>query len=84
MCFFFSFMPATFWAVVGYFVLFSSTKAEGGVKTFGRILAVWTFIIAGFIVLAGAYVTITGICPMETMPAVVCVCFPFIRSKTAS
>ena len=67
MCFFFSFMPATFWAVVGYFVLFSSTKAEGGVKTFGRVLAVWTFIIAGFIVLAGAYVTISGICPIEMM-----------------
>ena len=67
MCFFFSFLPATFWAVVGYFVLFSSTRAEGGVKTFGRILSVWTFIIAGFIVLAGAYVTIAGICPMEMM-----------------
>ena len=67
MCFFFSFLPATFWAVVGYFVLFSSTKAEGGVKTFGRVLAVWTFIIAGFIVLASAYVTIAGICPMEMM-----------------
>lgn len=67
MCFFFSFMPATFWTVVGYFVLFSSTKTEGGVRTFGRVLAVWTFIIAGFIVLAGAYVTIAGICPMEAL-----------------
>jgi len=29
MCFIFSFVPATFWAIIGYFVLFSSTKAEG-------------------------------------------------------
>jgi hypothetical protein len=28
MCFFFSFMPATFWLVVGYFVLYSATKAR--------------------------------------------------------
>ena len=39
MCFFFSFMPATFWAVVGYFVLFSSTETQGGIRTFGQILA---------------------------------------------
>jgi hypothetical protein len=62
MCFFFSFMPATFWAVIGYFVLFSSTKAEGGVRTLGRVLAIWAFVIAGFIVLAGAYVTLSGMC----------------------
>jgi hypothetical protein len=65
MCFFISFMPATFWAIVGYFVLFSSTKAEGAVRTLGRILAIWTFIIAGFIVLAGAYATLAGWCSME-------------------
>lgn len=49
MCFFFSLMPATFWAIVGYFILFSSTSAEGTVRTLGQLLAVWTFIIAGFI-----------------------------------
>jgi hypothetical protein len=65
MCFFFSFMPATFWAIVGYFILFSSTRAEGAVQTFGRILAVWTFVIAGFIVLAGAYATLAGWCSMD-------------------
>ena len=62
MCFFISFMPATFWLVVGYFILFSSTKAEGRVKSFGQGLAIWAFIIAGFILLAGAYVTSTGMC----------------------
>ncbi len=67
MCFFFSFMPATFWAVVGYFVLFSSSKADGGVRTFGRALAIWIFVIAAFIPIAGAYVTLTGLCPFEEM-----------------
>ena len=65
MCFFFSFMPATFGLVVGYFVLFSSTKAEGGVRIFGKILAIWIFIITAFIPIAGAYVAFTDICPME-------------------
>lgn len=48
MCFFFSFLPATIWVVLGYFLLFSSTKAEGGVRLLGRILAIWAFIIAAF------------------------------------
>ena len=67
MCFFFSFIPATFWVVVGYFVLFSSTKAQGGVRTFGRILATWIFIIAAILPIAGAYVTLAGLCPIEAM-----------------
>jgi len=41
MCFFFSFLPATIWVVVGYFILFSSTKTQGGVQMFGRVLAIW-------------------------------------------
>ena len=65
MCFFFSFIPATFWIVIGYFVLFSSTKADGSVKIFGRGLAIWAFVLAGFIVLAGAYVTLSGMCSMD-------------------
>jgi hypothetical protein len=67
MCFFFSFIPATLWVVVGYFVLFSSTKAQGGVRTFGRILAAWIFIIAAILPIAGAYVTLAGLCPIEAM-----------------
>jgi hypothetical protein len=67
MCFFFSFLPATFWVIVGYFLLFSSAKVEGRIKTLGHVLAVWTFIIAGFILLAGAYVTATGLCSMDMM-----------------
>jgi len=42
----FSFVPATFWAIVGYFVLFSSSRADGRVKTLGQALAAWVFVIA--------------------------------------
>jgi hypothetical protein len=31
--------------VIGYFVLLSSERAEGRMKTFGRILAIWLFIL---------------------------------------
>ena len=62
MCFFFSFVPATFWAIVGYFVLFSSRKAEGNVRTLGQVLAIWTFVLAVMIPIVGAYVTIAGLC----------------------
>jgi hypothetical protein len=67
MCFFFSFIPATFWVVVGYFVLFASTKTEGSIRTFGKILAVWIFVIAAFLPMAGAYVTLAGLCPIDAM-----------------
>jgi hypothetical protein len=67
MCFFFSFMPATFWVVIGYFVLFSSMRADGSIKTFGRVLAIWIFVIAAFIPIAGAYVTLADLCPIEAM-----------------
>lgn len=60
MWFFFSFIPATFWVVVGYFVLFSSSKTTGGVQLFGRILAVWVFLIAVFFLVGGAYLTFVG------------------------
>lgn len=65
MCFFFSFMPATFWLVVGYFVLFSATRADGRVGTLGRAVATWIFLISGLILMAGAYVTLNDMCPIE-------------------
>ena len=45
-----------------FFISFS-TWAVNGVRTFGRILAIWIFVIAAFIPIAGAYVTLTGLCP---------------------
>ncbi len=65
MCFFFSLMPATVCVTIGYFVLFAASKAEGGIKTFGWILSIWLFVIAALIPIAGAYVTLAGLCPME-------------------
>jgi hypothetical protein len=67
MCFFFSLIPATVWAVIGFFVLYVSTKAEGGLSKFGRALAIWAFVIAVLFPLCGAYVTLAGLCPMEAM-----------------
>ena len=71
MCFFFSLIPATVWAIIGFFVLFASTKAEGGLSKFGQILGTWALVIAALFPLAGAFVTIAGLCPigamMETM-----------------
>ncbi len=67
MCFFISFLPATFWAVIGYFVLFSSTRAEGRVQTLGQWLAIWIFFIAVLIPSIAAYITLAGFCPLEEM-----------------
>jgi hypothetical protein len=63
MCFFFSLIPATIWVVLGYFVLFSSHKTHGAIQMFGQVLAVWVFVVAAFFPVAGAYVTLAGLCP---------------------
>ncbi len=67
MCFFFSLIPATVFAVIGYFVLFSSQKLEGTLRKFGQVLAIWLFIIALFFPICGAYATVSDSCPMEKM-----------------
>ena len=67
MCFFFSFFPATIWLVIGYFIMFSSTKADGRMRTFGRLLAIWVFVIAAFIPLMAAYVTLNDLCPLTAL-----------------
>jgi len=67
MCFFFSLLPATIWVVIGYFVLFSSSKTHGAIQAFGRILSIWVFIVAAFFPLAGGYVTFAGLCPIDAM-----------------
>ncbi len=48
-------------------MLFAASKADGGIKIFGWVLAIWLFVIAAFIPIAGAYVTLAGLCPMEDM-----------------
>jgi hypothetical protein len=65
MCFVFSFIPATIFVTIGYFVLFSSSKGEGAIRKFGQVLAIWIFIVALFFPMAGAYITLSGLCPMD-------------------
>jgi hypothetical protein len=67
MCFFFSLIPATLFVTIGFFVLFASSKVDGGIKTFGRVLSIWIFVIALFPPIAGAYLTLSGQCPIERM-----------------
>ena len=64
MCFFMSLIPATIILVIGYFVLFSSQKAEGGIRKFGRVLAIWIFVVALLPLVGGAFVTLTDQCPI--------------------
>lgn len=67
MCFFFTLIPATVFTTLGYFVLFSSTKTEGNVRKFGKILAIWIFIVALIPLAIGAYVTLSGLCPVSKL-----------------
>ncbi len=67
MCFLFSFMPATVFTVIGYFVLFSTSKIEGTTRMFGRILAIWIFIVAVLIPIGGAILTLSGNCPIDRL-----------------
>jgi hypothetical protein len=61
MYFFLSLLPATLGVIVGYFILFSSTKSQGAVRTFGQVLAVWVFVFAAVTPIAGAYATYAGV-----------------------
>ena len=67
MCFIVSLLPATIFTVIGYFVLFSSSKTQGRLQTFGQILAIWLFVIAAFFPLMGLYATLAGLCPIDEM-----------------
>ncbi len=67
MCLLFCLFPATMLTVLGYIVLYCSTKAEGPVKTFGTVLAIWVFVLAAIPLIMGVYVTIAGICPIGPM-----------------
>lgn len=60
MIFLFSLIPATILIVVGYFVLFASTRVEGGLKRFGRYLGAWILFLAGVAVLGGLLASTFG------------------------
>ena len=67
MCLLFSFLPTTAFLALGYLVLVNSNKAEAAAHTLGRVLAIWIFVVALLFPLCGAYVTFSGICPLEQM-----------------
>lgn len=67
MYFFFSLIPATLAVVLGYFILFSSGKAQGAVKALGRILAIWVFVLAAIFPVAGGYATYADLSPVGSM-----------------
>jgi hypothetical protein len=61
-------IPATIFIVVGYFILFSSIKAEGAIKRFGQILAIWVFIVALFSLICSSYMCQTWKCQTWQCP----------------
>ena len=67
MCFLFSLIPATFWLVIGYVVLYISSKSDGSVQRFGRILAIWVFVIAAIIPIMGLVVSFSDLCPLADL-----------------
>jgi len=68
MPFLFSLIPTTFLVVVGYFLIYTSTRAEGRLKRFGKYLGVWVFFLAGMVILGGLLAS-TGVVttPMDAM-----------------
>jgi len=53
MIFTISLIPATILVIVGYFVLYTALRAEGGIRRFGKYLGAWIFFLAGVSVAAG-------------------------------
>jgi len=67
MCFVVSFFPATFWAVIGFLVLFGASKTDGRLKTFGHVLGIWVCTLAVLIPLGGLFVSVAGLCPIDAL-----------------
>ena len=67
MCLIFSFVPASIFGILSYFVWLAAGKAEGNRRKWGNYLAVWLLIVALGYIACGAYVTLSGICPLERL-----------------
>ena len=61
---FFSFIPATIFTTLSYFVWYLAGKAEGNRQRWGSYLAVWLLIVAFGFIACGAIVTLAGLCPI--------------------
>ena len=60
-------MHATILAIVGYFILLSSTKASGLVSALGKILALWVFLLAVLALLCSLFGPMMGGKSMDMM-----------------
>ena len=67
MFFFISLIPATIWAVLGYFLLYASARSQGLAQKYGWVLTIWVFVIAALFPLAGAYATFADLGSLAAM-----------------
>ncbi|MBI4187624.1 MAG: hypothetical protein HY529_00265 [Chloroflexi bacterium] len=66
MCLICSFVPASIFTTIGYFVLVTAgTQNSPGLNLFGLILAIVLFIVALGFIICGLYMTVSGKCPMK-------------------
>ncbi len=64
MCLICSFIPATIFTTIGYFVLSSAgAQNTSGMNLFGIILSIGLFVIALGFIICGLYMTVSGKCP---------------------
>ena len=55
MIFLLALIPATALTVAGYVALYLSQRSEGALKTFGRYLGIWAWVLAALVVLGGIF-----------------------------
>ena len=55
MLFLVALIPATGLTVGGYLALYLSHRSEGALKTFGRYLGIWAFVLAALVALGGMF-----------------------------
>ena len=65
MCLLCSFIPASIFTTIGYFVMLTAgIQNNQGMNLFGSILAIVLFIVALGFITCGLYMTVTRQCPM--------------------
>jgi hypothetical protein len=55
MIFLLALIPATALTVAGYVALFLSHRSEGALRSFGRYLGIWAFVLAALVALGGMF-----------------------------
>jgi hypothetical protein len=55
MIFLLALIPATALTVAGYVALFLSHRSDGALRTFGRYLGIWAFVLAALVALGGMF-----------------------------